>query len=142
VTLTTRIATSADAAAVLELLLELSPDLQGLGLESVAERIEDDRVCVVLAHLDDNPVAMATLTMLVNLPDGIVGRVADVIVTEAARGHGAGKAVMLALHDEARRLRVNKLELSSRATREAANRLYQSLGYDQRETNVYRIQLD
>jgi ribosomal protein S18 acetylase RimI-like enzyme len=46
---------------------------------------------------------------------------------------------MQALHDEARRLGVRHLELTSRPSRTAANALYVSLGYERRETNVYRL---
>ena len=143
--LQTRIASSDEAgvltAVVLRLLRELSPSAAALDEATIAERLRDDRVRVVLGFLDEKLVGMATLTMLVTLPDGLVGRVEDVIVSETARGHGAGKELMLALHEEARRLGVGYLELTSRPSREAANALYRSLGYDHRETNVYRLSL-
>lgn len=140
--LTFRTADVADAAGVLVLLRELSASAAALDEDTIAERLRDDRVRVVLSFLDDQLVGMATLTMLVTLPDGLVGRVEDVVVCEPARGQGAGRNLMLALQDEARQLGVGYLELTSRPTREAANALYQSLGYEHRETNVYRLRLN
>ncbi len=45
------------------------------------------------------------------------------------------------LHEEAARLGLTHLDLTSRPTREAANALYRALGYEQRKTNVYRLRL-
>jgi len=48
---------------------------------------------------------------------------------------------MTALHHEAERLGLRHLDLTSRPSREAANQLYQSLGYERRDTNAYRLRL-
>ena len=48
---------------------------------------------------------------------------------------------MEAVHAEAQRLGLRHVDLTSRPAREAANALYQSLGYERRETNVYRLRL-
>jgi ribosomal protein S18 acetylase RimI-like enzyme len=45
----------------------------------------------------------------------------------------------MAAIDEARRLGVHSLDLTSRPSREAANRLYTRMGFTSRETNVYRF---
>jgi ribosomal protein S18 acetylase RimI-like enzyme len=65
----------------------------------------------------------------------------DVVVDEAARGQGVGEA----LNREALRIAAENgartVDLTSRPSREAANRLYQRIGFKQRDTNVYRIDL-
>ena len=62
----------------------------------------------------------------------------DVVVDEAARGHGIGELLNRAALDEARRREIKGVSLTSRPSREAANRLYQRIGFTQRQTNVYR----
>lgn len=65
----------------------------------------------------------------------------DVVVDEAARGHGVGEALNLEALRIARELGAITVDLTSRPSREAANRLYQRLGFTERETNVYRFDL-
>jgi len=43
--------------------------------------------------------------------------------------------------DRARELGCTTVDLTSRPSREAANRLYQRVGFVQRETNIYRFEL-
>jgi ribosomal protein S18 acetylase RimI-like enzyme len=52
-----------------------------------------------------------------------------------------GEALNRAALDRAREAGATTVDLTSRPSREAANRLYQRLGFEQRETNVYRITL-
>src|SRR5215472_7045522 len=68
----------------------------------------------------------------------LVAWVDGVIVDEAARGRGVGaaltqEAVRLANADGAR-----TVDLTSRPSREAANRLYERLGFQLRDSKVYR----
>lgn len=65
----------------------------------------------------------------------------DVIVDDSARGHGVGEALTQAMIDRARSLGCRRVDLTSRPSREAANRLYQRVGFTLRETNVYRYDL-
>ncbi len=75
------------------------------------------------------------------IPTGMRAWIEDVVVDEAARGQGVGEA----LNREALRLAKERgaitVDLTSRPSREAANRMYQRLGFTQRETNVYRYDL-
>ena len=63
------------------------------------------------------------------------------MVDESARGHGVGEALNLAALQDARDKGAVTVDLTSRPTREAANRLYQRIGFVQRDTNVYRYSL-
>jgi ribosomal protein S18 acetylase RimI-like enzyme len=139
--ITVRPAAPSDAEQLIPLLAELSARAGSLGVADVAARLQDDRVRVVVGAADGRLVGTATLTLLVTLTEGLIGRVEDVVVSETARGSGLGRRLVLALHEEARELGITKVELTSRPSREAANRLYRSLGYDRRETNVYRLHL-
>jgi len=136
-------AAEADKAApsLLRLLLELSTPAPDWSQGTIADRVRDERVRVVVAELDGELVGTATLCLLLTLTRGDVGYVEDVVVAESARGQGVGRALMTALHHEAERLGLRHLDLTSRPSREAANQLYQSLGYERRDTNAYRLRL-
>lgn len=75
-------------------------------------------------------------------PTGHHGWIEDVVVEEKCRQRGIGRALTQALLDKARALGLTRVYLTSRPSRVAANRLYQSMGFIQRETNVYRYTLD
>ena len=70
-----------------------------------------------------------------------VAHIEDVVVDSSARGHGVGEALNQAALAEARSSGAVTVDLTSRPSREAANRLYQRLGFVQRDTNVYRYSL-
>ena len=63
------------------------------------------------------------------------------MVDDSARGHGAGEALNRAALDFAKANGAITVDLTSRPSRAAANRLYQRLGFALRETNVYRHNL-
>lgn len=85
-------------------------------------------------------VGMASLVVS-NPVKGLVGHVEDVAVDAHLRGQGVGFALMTALHETAMSLGLRSVDLTSRPSREEANRLYVKLGYELRATNVYRFRL-
>jgi ribosomal protein S18 acetylase RimI-like enzyme len=85
-------------------------------------------------------VGMATLVVMDQLV-GLHGSVQDVVVSEQYRGQGISKVLMRNLHEKAAELGIEQLELTSRPSREAANKLYASIGYRLVDTNVYRFDL-
>lgn len=93
-----------------------------------------------IARINGQIVGCLTLVLFL-IPTGLKAWIEDVVVDEAARGHGVGEALNRAALDEARRRGVKSVNLTSRPHRDAANRLYQRLGFVQRETNYYRYEL-
>lgn len=94
---------------------------------------------------DDNgarPILGMLSLATFEIPTGVRAWVEDVVVDEAARGHGAGIALVQAALSHARTLGARTVDLTSRPAREAANRLYRRAGFVQRETNVYRVALE
>ena len=88
---------------------------------------------------DENRRIIGFLTLVVYpIPTGIVGWIEDVVVDEAARGQGAGEALTRAALERAQSMGAKSVSLTSRPTREAANRLYQRVGFAKPETNFYR----
>lgn len=85
-------------------------------------------------------VGMLTLAIF-RIPTGVRAWVEDVVVDISARGHGVGAALVAAALAHASAHGALTVDLTSRPSREDANRLYQRLGFQQRSTNVYRIAL-
>ena len=73
------------------------------------------------------------------IPTGVRAWVEDVVVDAGARGQGAGLALVKAAVAHAQALGARTVDLTSRPSREAANRLYRRAGFGPRETNVYRF---
>jgi len=76
------------------------------------------------------------------IPTGVRAWIEDVVVDEAARGKGVGEKLNQHALEVARGLGAVTVDLTSRPSREAANRLYQRIGFVPRDTNVYRYTLD
>ncbi len=97
---------------------------------------------VVLVARDGDGTVLGALTLVTfRIPTGMRAWIEDVVVDEAARGRGVGDALNRAALDAARQRGCKTVDLTSRPSREAANRLYQRLGFEPRETNVYRFSL-
>ena len=90
-----------------------------------------------VAWLDDRIVGSLTLAMY-RMPTGMKAWIEDVVVDVSARGHGVGESLNLAAIAEAVQRGAKNVNLTSRSSREAANRLYQRLGFVLYDTNVYR----
>lgn len=93
-----------------------------------------------LARIDGVIVGSLTLACYA-IPTGLKTWIEDVVVDESARGEGVGEALNRAAIDEARRRGAKDVSLTSRPSREAANRLYVRIGFQSRQTNVYRLTL-
>ncbi len=93
-----------------------------------------------LARLDGAIVGSLTLAFY-RIPTGMKAWIEDVVVDDAARGHGVGRLLNEAALDVARQRGAKNVSLTSRPSREPANRLYQRIGFKARETNVYRYDL-
>jgi ribosomal protein S18 acetylase RimI-like enzyme len=96
----------------------------------------------LLLAIDDDGTLLGSLTLAIfRIPTGLRAWIEDVVVDNAARGRGVGEE----LNREALRLAAKEgastVDLTSRPSREAANRLYQRLGFKARQTNVYRYDL-
>jgi len=76
------------------------------------------------------------------IPTGRRALIEDVVVDESVRGLGIGVALTTAALDHARSVGVTTVDLTSRPARVAANALYKKVGFTQRETNVYRFNLN
>lgn len=126
---------------VLAALARLLPLVSSRAAPLTSRRLEAVVACpsthVLVARLDGQIVGMALLLVLTTLT-GRFGFVEEVAVDEAARGQRVARRLMEALLGLARTLELDFVELTSRPSREAANRLYHSLGFEIRHTNCFR----
>ena len=106
-------------------------------LESI---VASDSSHVLVAKVDGVIVGSLTLVIF-HIPTGIRAWIEDVVVDADARGKGVGEALNLFAIEESRKRGAVTVDLTSRPSREAANRLYQRLGFKARETNIYRLTL-
>jgi ribosomal protein S18 acetylase RimI-like enzyme len=108
--------------------------------EHLAEMVQSPATLVLVARVDGRIAGSLTLAMF-RIPTGLRAWIEDVVVDGDARGNGVGEALNLRAIEEARKRGAVTVDLTSRPSREAANRLYQRLGFVARDTNVYRFTL-
>ena len=124
--------------ALARLVPQLSASAKPLTLDQLAAMLASDAVTLLVAR-DETGAIVGTLTLvLFPIPTGVRAWIEDVIVDEAARGSGVGEALTEKALSLARAAGARTVDLTSRPSRAAANRLYERLGFTTRETNVYR----
>ena len=109
------------------------------------EDLINSKAGIVLAATDtDDPNAeiLGMMTLVVfRIPTGIRAWIEDVVVDGNARGKGIGEKLVRSAVERAKQEGAKTVDLTSRPSREAANRLYRPCGFETRETNIYRIKL-
>ncbi|HVM09963.1 MAG TPA: GNAT family N-acetyltransferase [Acidimicrobiales bacterium] len=109
--------------------------------EQLQEIVDDPGSTLFLAREEDGTV-VGTLTLATfRIPTGMRAWIEDVIVDKGASGQQLGERLTRAALDKARALGCKTVDLTSRPSREAANHIYKKLGFEPRETNVYRYTL-
>jgi ribosomal protein S18 acetylase RimI-like enzyme len=127
--------------AIARLLPQLTPNAEPPDLAHLRLIVASDATRLLVARTEGQIVGMATL-ILAPISTGFHAYVEDVVVDESHRGSGIAGRLVDAAIDAAARAGADHVELTSHASREEANRLYQRLGFIIRETNVYRYSVD
>ena len=110
--------------------------------EALQRIIESDSAQILIAE-DENGEILGTMTLIIfQIPTGIRAWIEDVVVDNSARGKGIGKKLNLAALELARQAGAKTVDLTSRPARQEANQLYRSIGFAERETNVYRFSFE
>ena len=133
-------------AAFGRLVPQLSKSAEMPAVEELAEIVRSPATVLLVAYAEGDDAEggniIGSLTLvLFRIPTGLRARIEDVVVDESARGAGVGKALNLAAMERAAAEGARSIDLTSSPAREAANELYLSLGFKQRDTNVYRLEL-
>ncbi|HEY4703338.1 MAG TPA: GNAT family N-acetyltransferase [Streptosporangiaceae bacterium] len=130
--------TDENLAAVNRLIPQLSRSAPPLSADALKQIVSWDGNYLLIARDGDRVVGMLTLVTF-PIPTGLRAWIEDVVVDEAARGQGVGAALTQEAVRRSRAVGARTVDLTSRPTRQAANRLYERLGFELRETNTYRF---
>ena len=141
---TIRVAENADADLV-EAYQKLTPQLSSSSpapsKRELSSIIKSDSATVLVAE-DESGTILGSMTLVVfRIPTGVRAWIEDVVVDTEARGMGIGQALNEYAIQLAEQAGAKTIDLTSRPSRESANRLYQRLGFVARETNVYRYSI-
>ncbi|MDP6862634.1 MAG: GNAT family N-acetyltransferase [Acidimicrobiales bacterium] len=126
-------------AALGKLIPQLSASSSLPSAEQLSEILNHDASTLLLAREGDTIVGSMTLVVF-PIPTGLRAWIEDVVVDEQVRGQGVGEALNRRAMEIALKAGAKTIDLTSRPSREAANRLYQRLGFTARDTNIYRYQ--
>ena len=121
------------------LVTQLSSSALPPGRQELDDIVASPATVLFVARQDRVIVGSLTL-VLFRIPTGMRAIIEDVVTDESARGHGVGTALTRAALSRAEQAGCRSVDLTSRPSREAANRLYQQLGFKRRETNAYRYE--
>ena len=132
-------------AAFERLTPQLSRSAPAPGPAELAEIVQSPATVLLVATDDadgdaqgSGPIVGSLTLALFRIPTGLRAWIEDVVVDGEARGKGVGEALNRQAIAVAQAWGARSVDLTSRPSREAANRLYQRLGFEPRETNVYR----
>ena len=127
-------------AACHRLVPQLSSSSRAITSAELAEIIEGESTVLFAAYSGKEIIGLLTLVVF-RIPTAVRAWIEDVVVDDSARGRGVGEALNKAAISEAAKRGAKTVDLTSRPSREAANRLYQRIGFIRRDTNVYRYNL-
>jgi ribosomal protein S18 acetylase RimI-like enzyme len=125
------------AAAFARLIPQLSSSTEAPDEEQLRRIVEFPANRLLIARDGDEIVGTLTLVVF-PIPTGLRAWIEDVVVDESARGRGVGEAMTIEALRLAAAEGARSVDLTSRPSREAANRLYQRLGFELRPSQLYR----
>ncbi len=128
-------------AAFERLVPQLSSTAPAPTRDELQAMVDSDASIVLVARGADGQISGSLTLVVFRVPTGVRAWIEDVVVDENARGQGVGEALTRFALDEARRRGAKNVDLTSRPSREAANRLYQRIGFELRHSNLYRFDL-
>lgn len=129
------------AEAFARLMPQLSPRLGALSRQAIERVVCSDGAALFAARLDGRIAGVLTLVWY-DVPSGRKAWVEDVVVDAAARGCGAGEALVKAATEHAARIGAAKVMLTSNPAREAARGLYRKIGFEEAGTTVFVFKTD
>ena len=122
------------------LMSQLSSSAPAPGAAELEQITRGDATTLLVATEGDGTVVGALTLVVFRIPTGVRAWIEDVVVDERARGRGVGEALTREALRRARERGARTVDLTSRPQREAANRMYGRIGFQRRETHVYRLE--
>lgn len=127
-----------DLETINELLKSLSQKVHHLSEEQLQSIIDNPNTHLYILYNEVGAVGMLTLAKYL-VPTGVKWWIEDVVVSSTQRGKGLGRALVQHALNEVKKQGGGAVLLTSRPSREVANKMYQRMGFERRETNVYKI---
>ena len=126
---------------LLGLMKELNAELKVTALQQ-QRSVAAPGTRIFIAENDEKHVVGCATLCVFESPTGRKASVEDVVVLPAYRGQGIGSTLMQRIIDFAKnKLAPIDLRLTSNPSRTEANALYLALGFEKRDTNVYKMSL-
>jgi len=124
------------------LIPQLSSSSPPPGADRLNEIVANPNTQLLIARDSNTSQIIGSLSLaFYRIPTGLQARIEDVVVDDSLRGQGIGELLTNSAVERARAAGAKAVGLTSRPSREAANRLYQKVGFEQRDTNVYQMKL-
>lgn len=127
-------------ADVKKLALQLSKNtIESKVSDSLKEILKNN---LLIAAFENEELAGIIFLMTYPMVEGFKkGWIEGFVVDENHRRKGIGGKLIEKALEEAKKMGLKNVNLTSRAERVAANNLYKKLGFEKIETNVYRINI-
>lgn len=128
--------------AINNLLLQLNANAKLLTKANLKEILTSSSNNLFIAKDSDTNMIVGMLTLIIyRIPFAKKGIIEDVVVDEKWRRKGIGEKLLNYTIEQARKEEIRHIDLTSNPTRKVGNKLYQRIGFEKRNTNVYRIRL-
>lgn len=124
---------------VQELFNQLNSNIKQRSLDEVLEA--SNNMVFAVYKEDDQILGMATMATY-NAISGHKGMIEDVVVDGGQRGKGLGRKLMEKLLAEGKKMELDEILLFSGHHRTAAIKLYTSLGFQLKDSGLYRLIMD
>ncbi len=132
--------TPTNVSQIQQLLQQLTDRPVNFTSETLVHMFRNDSSYLLGAVDEHNNRLVGILTLLLyHIPTGFKAHIDDVVVDIKERGKGIGEKLMREAMSISKEAGATQISLTSHARREAANRLYQRLGFELFETNVYTL---
>lgn len=118
----------------------LHEDERTFSAEQLDEILHNNTAIMMVAKDGEKIIGMATLYVIPKVGSRN-GLLEDVVVDAAYRGQGLGEKLVSSVIETGRERKLKSIFLTSRAVRVAAHKLYEKLGFEIKETDVFKLSL-
>jgi ribosomal protein S18 acetylase RimI-like enzyme len=123
------------------LIFQLNPKLPPIDHSHLEKLIDSDAI-KLFGAFDENKKLIGMLSLvLFPIPSGMRCWIEDVVIDQHHRRKRLGQTIMNYAIDYAREKGATTIDLTSRPSRIEANEMYRRMGFEKRDTNVYRMNL-
>ena len=119
---------------------ELHDDDRSATMQDLGQLVKDETAILFVVRDGEKIIGMASLYLIPKIGSK-TSLLEDVIVDSKYRGQGLGEKLVRAVVDEAKKRGLKSISLSSRPVRVAAHKLYEKVGFQKKETDVFKLTL-